>query len=272
MADLLVQETAASAAATTLRALEATLPPGLRDDSLSTLDKFPGHSNARAFLTSLIAGIKAGRVADIGGGANPMIDLAFLRSLKVRYDVLDISASELAKAPADYSKIAVDLCAPAEEFQSKVEGGAYDLVFTHMFLEHIQRPEAAHRNIHWMLKRGGLAVHMFPSSANLPLTVNRLLPENLTHALLRFADPTRDLDGKQGKFPAYYKLCGAPSAAIRKAFDRFGFDVVRHKGFIGHDYYGRFPLLRDLEVSMRQPFATMGIPVVSAVLLIVQRR
>jgi hypothetical protein len=253
------------------RELEAVLPSVLRDNRLSTLDAFPAHEKARAFLTGVIDGIEAKRIADIGGGANPMIDLDYVTRRNLRYDVLDICAGELAKAPAGYSKIVVDLCAQTDAFRGKVEGGFYDLVFTHMFLEHIRYPAAVHRNIHWMLRRGGLAIHMFPGSANLPLTVNRLLPDNLTRHILSFADPNRDVNGKQAKFPAYYKLCGAPSASIRSAFHEFGFKVLLHKGFVGHDYYARFPILRDLELRMRRPFAALGIAAVSGVLLIAQR-
>ena len=137
-------------------------------------------------------GLKLARVADIGGGANPLIGQDFIASSGIGYDVLDISAEELMKAPTAYSKIVVDLAAPAAAFARAVAGGAYDLVFTHNFLEHIRTPEDVHRNIHWMLKPGGLAVHIFPSPANLPLTVNSAGAERaLARALLRLARPGR---------------------------------------------------------------------------------
>lgn len=252
--------------------LSALLPPALQGDRLATIDAFPSYNRARKLLENLIAKLRLSRVADIGGGANPLIKPDFVASNGLRYDVLDISAEELAKAPDAYSKIVVDLCAPADEFARKVEGGAYDLVFTHMFLEHIQNPVDVHRNIHWMLKPGGLAVHVFPSSSNLPLTVNRLLPEAVARPLLHVIQPKRDFEGHETKHAAYYKLCGAPSRATRDAFDRYGFDVLRYKGFVGHAYYSRFPVLRHIEYLLRKPLAALGIPLVSGVLLIAQRR
>lgn len=252
--------------------LSAVLPPALRDDRLATVGDFPSYGRARNLLEQLIGALGAKRVADIGGGANPLLEQSFIASAGLRYDVLDDSEEELAKAPASYSRIVVDLCAPAEMFERKVEGGAYDLVFTHMFLEHVRDPEVVHRNIRWMLKPGGLAVHIFPSSANLPLTVNRLLPEPAARAILRIVQPRRKFDGHETKHKAYYRLCGRPSRRTRSAIERYGFDVLRYKGFVGHAYYGRIPVLRIVEFLLRRPLAALGIPLVSGVLLIARRR
>jgi SAM-dependent methyltransferase len=271
MADIALQ-TSPAPASRKEDVLSAILPRVLQDDRLATIDAFPSYDRARQLLENLIVRLKPSRVADIGGGANPLIKPDFVAATGLRYDVLDISAEELAKAPDAYSKIVVDLCAPAEAFARKVEGGAYGLVFTHMFLEHIQNPQDVHRNIRWMLKPGGLAVHVFPSSANLPLTINRLLPEALARALLRIIQPKRDFEGHETKHAAYYKFCGAPSRSTRDAFDRYGFDVLRYKGFVGHAYYSRFPVLRHIEFLLRKPLAALGVPLVSGVLLIARRR
>ena len=263
-------QTTGTAAPAPLDALTAVLPPALRDDHLAPIEECPGFEAAPGFLKSLISGLNLHRVADIGGGANPMLDLDFLNQRNVRYDVLDISQAELDKAAPAYSKIAVDMCAPPEEFRRKVEGGVYDLVFTHTFLEHIEHPEPVHRNIRWMLKPNGLAVHIFPSSANLPLTINRLMPEELTQKIVAFVQPERDLAGKQAKFKAYYKLCGVPSDSIRGAYASFGFRLLRYKAFIGHDYYARFPILRDVEKWLRKPLASLNVPLASVILVIAQ--
>jgi SAM-dependent methyltransferase len=275
MADIAFQASPASQRAPASRPeneLAALLPATLQDDRLATVRAFPAYRKARELLEGLICGLKLNRIADIGGGANPTIEPEFIAWSGIRYDVLDISAEELAKASDSYSKVVVDLCAPADEFARQVEGGAYDLVFTHMFLEHIPNPEIVHRNIRWMLKPGGLAVHVFPSSANLPLTVNKWVPASLALALLRFVRPRRDFQGNESWHRSYYKHCGAPSRRTRDAFDRYGFDVLRHKGFVGHSYYSRFPIVRGIEVALRKPLAALGIPLVSGVLLIVRRR
>ena len=200
-----------------------------------------------------------------------MIDLRFIGERHLEYHVLDISEPELRKASNDYSKIVVDMCAPVAEFSARVEPNSYDLVFTHSFLEHIASPEIVHRNIHAMLKPSGMAIHMFPCSSNLPLAVNKFLPESITRALVHLAQPHRDTAGKESKFKAYYKLCGAPSARIERIYAGLGFDVVLYKGFIGHSYYERMPLLRDMERAMRKPLASLSVPLVSNALLILRK-
>lgn len=200
-----------------------------------------------------------------------MLDLKFIRERRLEYHVLDISERELAMASRDYSKITVDMCAPASEFDARVSRNSYDLVFTHNFLEHIAQPETVHRNIRSMLKQGGMAIHMFPCSSNVPLALNKLLPEGITRALVRIAQPTRDVAGKESKFKAYYKLCGAPSQRREMLYEDFGFDVVVYKGFIGHGYYDRVPMLRDVERALRKPLASLNISLVSNALLILRK-
>ena len=201
-----------------------------------------------------------------------MLDLQFIREKQLEYHVLDISDSELAKAPDDYSKITVDMCAPPDKFAARVAPGSYDLIFTHNFLEHIARPDLLHRNIHSMLKPGCTAVHLFPCSSNVPLAINKLLPEGVTRSLVSLAQPGRDTSGKQSKFKAYYKLCGAPSARLERRYADFGFDVLVYKGFVGHSYYDRFAPMREIERALRKPLASLNIPMVSNVLLVLRKK
>ena len=101
-----------------------------------------------------------------------LLQESFVRTQRLKYSILDISAKELAKAPAHCEKIQIDITAPLDEFCRKVGRDRFDLVFSHMFLEHIRTPEPAHRNIHAMLRAGGIAVHFYPSPNNLPLALN----------------------------------------------------------------------------------------------------
>jgi SAM-dependent methyltransferase len=147
----------------------------------------------------------------------------------------------------------------------------FDLVFSHMFLEHVQTPLQVHRNIHSLLKPGGLAIHFYPSPCNVPLGLNRVLPEWITTTMVRIAQPTRDLDGQLGKFPAYYKMCGNPSEALHRIFESMGYKVLAHTGFVGHTYYDRFPIVRDIELSLRPLLVRFGLGMTSAQLLILQK-
>jgi hypothetical protein len=141
-----------------------------------------------------------------------------------------------------------------------------------MFLEHVKNPLQVHRNIHSMLRRGGVAIHFYPSPNNLPLALNRLIPQGLSRRLVRVAQPQRDLSGIQGKFPAYYEMCGQPSAKLHARFGELGFKVIQHTGFIGHGYYSRFPAVRDIEVALRRVLLGARVPLTSAMLLILERQ
>jgi SAM-dependent methyltransferase len=245
---------------------------GRFDSTLQPIDNFPGWGKATAFLESLAEAEGSTRIVDIGGGANPMISAGFVSAHQISYALLDVSQTELDKAASHYTnKICVDLTAPPASFSSRVGSQSFDMAFSHMFLEHIADPIAAHRNIHSILEPGGLAVHLYPSAYNLPLALNRLLPESFSTAILRIAQPQRDLKGHTGKFPAYYKMCGNPTRGLRQQFEQLGYEVVTHCGFVGHDYYARFPVVRNIERLIRGLLVQAHIGLTSAQLLVLRR-
>jgi SAM-dependent methyltransferase len=239
---------------------------------LEPLPKFPGFKSAPAFLKAEIEARGSRSIADLGGGANPMLDEAFVTNNGLRYQVLDISDTELRKGPAYCDKICVDICAPADLFDQRVRANSVDLAFSHMFLEHIREPDIAHRNIHRALRPGGVAVHFYPSPNNIPLFINKILPTDLSTSLVRMFQPERDLEGRLGKFPAYYKLCGKSSEFLRSHFKTLGFDVVCHTGFVGHGYYLRFPIIHKIGKALRAPVIAAGIRATSFELLILQKQ
>jgi len=239
--------------------------------TLDVIENFPGWERAPAFLEKEIAQRRLRDIADLGGGAHPLLPETFVKAQNLSYYVLDISREELAKAPAYCEKIEIDITAPAGKFRGKVGQDRFDLVFSHMFLEHIKAPLLAHQNIHSMLRPGGIAIHFYPSPNNVPLALNRLIPEGLSSRLVRLAQPQRDLGGIQGKFPAYYSMCGLPSRQLHARFEAIGYKVIRHTGFIGHGYYSRFPVVRDIELAMRKILLAARLPLTSAMLLILQK-
>lgn len=238
---------------------------------LESVDNFPGFAFAPGYLKGWIRDLGARAVADIGGGANPMLDETFVTRNGLTYSLLDISASELEKAPSYYRKVRVDMTMPLEVFRDQVVTDGFDLVFSHMFLEHVEKPLNVHANIFAMLKPGGVAIHFFPSANNLPLFVNRFTSEWLSSLLVRFFQRGRDLHGHEGKFPAYYKLCGAPSVSLRKAFERVGYEVIRHTGYVGHSYYDDMGPLGRLERRLRPLLARLQVPMTSCILLVLRK-
>jgi SAM-dependent methyltransferase len=238
---------------------------------LAPVDDFPGFAFAPGYLKDWIRELGAASVADIGGGANPLLDEGFVAQNGLTYSLLDISDSELAKAPSYYRKIQADMTMQPEDFREQVTAESFDLVFSHMFLEHVERPMNVHANIFTMLKPGGVAVHFFPSANNLPLFINRITPEWLSKVLVRLFQPGRDLHGHEGKFLAYYKLCGAPSGSLHKKFEKVGYRVVRHVGYVGHSYYDNIGSLGRLERKLRPLLVQLRIPLTSCILLVLRK-
>jgi SAM-dependent methyltransferase len=244
----------------------------LPEPRLDVIDNFPCWQKATALLKQKVLENNFKKVADIGGGANPLIDGEFIREQGIDYTLLDISQVELDKAPDYYRKIQTDMTSSPEEFHAHVAKDQFNLVFSHMFIEHVRDPLRMHRNIHAALKPGGLAIHFFPTPYNLPLAANRLLPEWFTGALVSFFQPERDRNGSQVKFPAFYAMCGPPTKALHAQFRKLGFDVIQHTGYIGHDYYQRLPVVRNIERGLRPILLKAGIPLTSDAILILQKR
>jgi hypothetical protein len=113
-----------------------------------------------------------------------------------------------------------------------------------MLAEHVRQPRQFHRNVHSLLRPGGLAFHFFPTLYALPFVANALLPERASAAVLRFCSPRDPVT--QRKFPAYYRWCRGPTASQMRRFESLGYAVEQYVGFFGHGYYERIPGLRSL--------------------------
>ncbi|MCE2916483.1 MAG: class I SAM-dependent methyltransferase [Rubrivivax sp.] len=184
----------------------------------------------------------ARRVLEVGAGANPLFSPAFLERHGLAYTALDISADELAKAPACYGKMLGDIC--SADLPVPAEG--FDFVFSRMLAEHVRDGEAFHRNVLRLLAPGGRAFHFFPTLWAPPFVLNRLLPERLAEAVLNAVQPGRERSGYHAKFPAYYHWCRGPTPAQLSRFERLGYEVESAVGMFGHrEYYKRLgPLIR----------------------------
>ncbi|MEW6404811.1 MAG: methyltransferase domain-containing protein [Chloroflexota bacterium] len=183
---------------------------------------------------------KARRICDIGGGANPLLDLDFVRSLGLEYTILDISESELAKAPNVYHKKVQNIEAPDFSLADQ-----FDLVFSMWLAEHIRNGRQFHQNIHQMLKPAGVAIHYFPTLYALPFLINRLTPEFISAALQNLFAPRDKF--RQGKFTAHYSWCYGPTPPMLGMLKSIGFEVLEFNALFGHMYYyQKVPLLRDI--------------------------
>jgi SAM-dependent methyltransferase len=252
--------------------MRVIMPQDRPRPALDLIENFPAFEKAGPYLKKMILERDYKSIADIGGGANPILDDEFITANHIQYFLIDKSASELKKANALYTKIEADATDESGIFQKNTTNRKFDLIFSHMLLEHIEDPMQAHRNFYRALNPGGRCVHIYPSSNILPLTLNRILPEAVSAYLVKLAQPDRDLKGSRQKFKAYYRMCGAPNPALSAAFAEIGYTVRQHTGYIGHTYYERFKPAAMLERQMRKIVHKLQLPLTGGCVLILEKR
>jgi SAM-dependent methyltransferase len=210
-------------------------------------------------------GVKS--VAELGGGANPIVADADRWGFVPERVVIDISAEELAKAGDGVATRVADLCRPIEDGHNQ-----YDLVFSKFLCEHIADPASFHANCFKVLRPGGLAVHFFPTIHTAPILVNWLIPEEQARSLVRVFQPARLDDPRQEKFPAYYRWTTGPSERATKRFESVGFKVEQTTATFGHGYYRRIPPLHALERFKTRMLHRHPVPYLTSFVAVVLRK
>jgi SAM-dependent methyltransferase len=180
-------------------------------------------------------------IAEIGGGANPLLSLDFAQKQKLSYHVIDISPGELSKANAQYDKIMLDL-----EKKEIAINAHYDFIFSQLTVEHIRDIETFYTNAYKLLKPGGCAYFFFACITTLPAMSNYILPDFISRKLLLFIQPFRKNE-MHGKFKAYYKWCFGPTRKNIKRLETLDFEVSSYTGYFGHSYYHRISMLDFFE-------------------------
>jgi SAM-dependent methyltransferase len=207
-------------------------------------------------LDRQLEGLGGGKVCELGGGARPALGLEFLERNGLECLVVDISESELLKAPAGYATLVGDVS--SRDFTTGEHDGQYDLVFSRVLAEHVGDARQFHRNVRRLLRPGGIAMHFFPTLWWPPFVANRLLPESLAEKILLRIEPWRERSGTRGKFPAYYHWCYGPTDAQVKRLAEVGFGVERCTAYFGEDSHAPGPVLGALNrawirLMMRRP-------------------
>jgi SAM-dependent methyltransferase len=208
------------------------------------------------FLEELVVEGRFKTICEIGGGANPALDLDFVRKYSLKYTIVDISAEELAKAPEGYRTRVLDVSQALSG-----EEGTYDLVFSKMLAEHVSDAEMFHKNMFRLLRPGGTAFHFFPTLYSPPFVVNILFPERLTYWILNIIQKGREKSGRNAKFPAYYRWCRGPVPGQFEKFSSVGFSVRKYIGFFGHPgYYKRVPVIEKVHRAIASWFQRHPVP------------
>jgi SAM-dependent methyltransferase len=210
-------------------------------------------------------------VCDVGGGPNPLLGPEAVAARDLRYVLLDPLAEQLDKAPPGYETAHADAAAPPPELR-----GAFDLVLSQWVAEHVEDPPAFHAGIRALLRPGGYAVHLFPTLYAIPFVANLLLPERVAGALAGARaltpGPTREPEGRHGKFPAHYRWCRGPSARQVRRLEGAGFEVLEYVGFFGHGYYQRLGPLARAEARLADFLVRHPVAQLTSAAVVVLRR
>ncbi|MFL5826866.1 MAG: class I SAM-dependent methyltransferase [Thermoleophilaceae bacterium] len=206
-------------------------------------------------------------VCDVGGGANPTLDLPTVERHGLDYTVVDVSEDELAKTPPGYRTVCGDIISPG-----LLGNEQFDLVCSSQVAEHVADAAAFHSAVLRMLRPGGHTIHMFPALGTLPFALNRLLPERLTDRILSLFQEGRDREGSHAKFPAYYRWCLGPVNRQIERLEQLGYVVNEYIGFFGHGYYRRIRPLDRLEQEKSYRLLKRPIPALSSYAVIVLER
>lgn len=169
-------------------------------------------------------------VYDVGGGKRPFFSVTERLSLNIKVIGFDISAEELAAAPANsYDAI---ICSDVTRYSG---GGDADLVVCCTLLEHVRDTNKALRAIASMLRDNGTALVFLPSRNAIFARLNLLLPEALKRWVLFGLFPEKS--GSQG-FPSFYDGC-TPSG-IREMCEAHGLSVVEERYYFRSTYFSFF--------------------------------
>jgi 2-polyprenyl-3-methyl-5-hydroxy-6-metoxy-1,4-benzoquinol methylase len=206
-------------------------------------------------------------VLEVGSGANPTLSAGTVSSLNIRYTANDVSLEELSKADGVYDRWVCDL---SRDVIPEQMHGKFDLIFSRMVNEHISDGRAYHVNIHNLLKPDGLSAHCFSTLYALPFAVNRILPEAVGGMLMNLFAPREA--HKAGKFRAYYSWSRGPSRAVLSRFENLGYEVIEYRGYFGHSYYARVPLLHRLERLKVRILLAVPIPMLCSYGMMIARK
>jgi hypothetical protein len=231
------------------------------------ISEFPGWEKGPEWILNVIRQQKCVDILEVGSGANPTLSPDIVSELNIRYTANDISSEELDKADEVFGRWVCDLV--RDDVPDKMRG-RFDLVFSRMVNEHVADGQAYHARIFSLLKPGGVAAHCFSTLYALPFVANRLLPDALSASLLNLFRP-RDLH-KLGKFPAYYSWSRGPSREMISRLEALGYELMEYRGYYGHTYYVRVPLLHWLEGLKARLLVARPVPALCSYSMLVARK
>ncbi|WP_375460709.1 class I SAM-dependent methyltransferase [uncultured Enterovirga sp.] len=187
------------------------------------------------------------RHLEIGGGRDTLFTPEEAERLGLSVTINDISAGELALAPAAFAKICCDVAAP--DTMQRVAPGSYDLVYSRMVMEHVRDARRLWQNQYAMLAPGGVALAFVPTLYAPAFALNRLVPEAVSSAIVSRLFPDRHQEGDNPKFPAFYDHCFGDPAKVVPMLEGCGYRETLVLPFYGYSYFWKIPVLRQVDAA-----------------------
>lgn len=238
--------------------------PRVLGDALTSLDVdhrwLWAWENYKRVVRELGRRIGARRLIEIGGGRDPLFDLAELTDLGAELTLNDIDPNELALLPKGYPTACFDIVGDLSSVGHL--RNSFDLAFSRMVFEHVADGRRAWANLYDLLTPGGIALAFIPTLYAPPFVVNWLLPHKLGAAIVKTLRPERRGE-EDPVFPPVYSWCLADERRMRAMLSPIGFREISVVPFYGHGYYKYVPIARDVHewfagVARRRDWRTIA--------------
>lgn len=194
-------------------------------------------------IKSIIVDNNISKILEIGGGRNPYLDSSFIEDHNIDYTIFEIDEQELLLAKKLYPSFIVDLS--SDEADISKYKGTFDLVFSHMVMEHVNTPDQFHKNCVSITADKGFVVHFFATKYSIHTLLNQVLPDFISDWLV-FTFQTRKKEF-HAKFKAYYKWCFGPTKKNIARLEKVGYRLIQYNGYVGHNYLNRYKFLHFFE-------------------------
>lgn len=115
---------------------------------------------------------KEAKVLDFGCGAGELV----LEFLSRGFDTYGVDITNACEHPQLLAESRFKTMEQPPNYRIPFDDDYFDLVFSVAVFEHVFNPEEAFREIHRVLKPGGIAIHSFPSRWYLPVEPHIFVP------------------------------------------------------------------------------------------------
>lgn len=201
-------------------------------------------------------------ILDVGGGKAPQLDRSVKQHFQLHVTGVDISADELAQAPADSYDSAI-----VGDVATTDLGGPYDLILSTTVLEHVADIPAAVTNMTAALRPGGLMAHFLPCRRAPFAIANRMLGNAVARRILFALFPEKRT---YGGFPAYYDRC-VPSQ-LKRLCEQHGLEHIRAESYFASEYLSFCAPMHAVDVIRQLSFQKLGLSDFCETMAIIARK